>query len=113
MEWNKCTVLSFIESYRSYDLLWDSNHPDYKDRDKRRHAMVELATSYNADRSDIEKKIRNLQSQFGRELRLIKEYEQAGKTYNSKWFAFKNLVFLDSMRRTVKVKKTSAADEVS
>lgn len=113
MEWNRNKVISFIERYRSCEILWDARHPDYKDRDKRREAMTEIAASFNTDRSEVEKKIRNLQSQFGRELRLIKEYENAGRLYESKWFAFKNLMFLmDTTKRNSKPKKPTVADGV-
>lgn len=113
MDWSRYKVIEFINRFRSMEILWDHKHPHFKDRHKRRDALAEIAAEFETEKSEIEKKIRNLQSQFGRELRLMREHQEDGKTYDSKWFAFNKLTFLlNSGKRTIKGKRWIIEDEV-
>ena len=97
MDWNNEQVLALIELYRSRNVLWDSKNPFYKDRNKRHDALMEIAQELNADKTEIEKKIRYLQSHFSRELKKVKKCKSGDgleDVYISKWFAFKSMMFL-------------------
>jgi len=51
------TTLKLIEDFQARSCLWDVASLDYKNRNKRRDAMQELAIKYGVSDSEMEKKI--------------------------------------------------------
>lgn len=98
MEWSEDKTLNLIEMYRERPFLWNSRLTDYKNRNKRHDALLEISVSFGTEKDEIEKKIRYLLSHFAREIKKEKESAKSGSStseiYQSKWFAYKSLLFL-------------------
>lgn len=62
-----------IEMYRDRSLLWDPTNSQYKNKNKRHDGLMEIAISFGIDKLDVEKKMKNVQSQFAREKKKEKE----------------------------------------
>ncbi|VVC24086.1 MADF domain [Cinara cedri] len=91
-------TIYFIETYRDRSLSWDPNNSQYKNKNKRRDGLTEIAISFGMEKFDVEKKIKNLQSRFAREKKKEKESRKtgsgAGEAYTSKWFGYDSMLFL-------------------
>ncbi|XP_068204943.1 transcription factor Adf-1-like [Palaemon carinicauda] len=90
-------IVQLIECYRGYPLLWDPTHAQYKHRFKRADAWREIAENIQMERNEVEKKMKNLVTQFQRELKKRQEKKSgdgAEDTYKSQWFSFSMMVFL-------------------
>jgi hypothetical protein len=53
-------TLAFIEDYRSFTALWDTNHKDYTNKIKRSDALNALATNYKMSVKEVKNKIKSL-----------------------------------------------------
>src|SRR5215470_10435319 len=94
--WSNSRSLELIELYRRYEVLWNPISDDYKDRNKKSDAWDVIAKEMNAERSDIERKMRNLLCHFYRESRKVSKSKSGSgisDVYESKWFAFRSLLF--------------------
>ncbi|CAG9790284.1 unnamed protein product [Diatraea saccharalis] len=89
--WSNENVYKLIEMFQAGELLWNTISEDYKDRNKKHDAWMEIASEFNVDKKVIEKKIRSLVGQFNRE---SKSKSGAGGDESIKWFAYKKLMFL-------------------
>lgn len=97
MEWSREKTAQLIEIYRGYPLLWDPTHALYKHRFKRADAWREIAENIQMERDEVEKKMKNLVTQFRRELKKSQEKKSGDGTedaYKSQWFAFSIMLFL-------------------
>ncbi|XP_049880179.1 uncharacterized protein LOC126376673 [Pectinophora gossypiella] len=98
MEWDEETTLKLINLYHIKELLWNPKHLDHKCRPKRFDALNEMANELNTNVTEIERKIKNLTSQYYRERKKTIESKKSGTSadfvHESKWFAFKSLNFL-------------------
>lgn len=95
MEWSKQTTLKLIDLYRDKPVLWNQTHCDYKNKRKRFAAWADISNELNIDKGELEKKIKNVNSQFLRELKRLKETKTSpDDKYESHWFAFDSLLFL-------------------
>ncbi|XP_011870220.1 PREDICTED: uncharacterized protein LOC105563327 [Vollenhovia emeryi] len=98
-EWPYDKVLQLIALFQQRPLLWDSQCEAYKDRQKRHEATLELAAHFNVERDEIERKLKNLQSHFYREVKKEVQTKSSAGTgttgiYRSKWFAYNAMRFL-------------------
>lgn len=108
MEWTKDQTLRLIQAFKDKELLWNASNEDYKDRTKKNEAWKEIANIFNVERSDIEKKVRNLIGQFHRELkRNPAKTDDEDDGERSKWFAFKSLLFLRNKPRVQRMREVS------
>ncbi|VVC25889.1 MADF domain [Cinara cedri] len=73
MNWSDEQTISFIEMYRDRSLLWDPTNSLYKNKNRRHDGLMEIAISFGMEKFDVEKKTKNLQSQFAREKKKEKE----------------------------------------
>lgn len=96
MEWPYDKVLQLIALFQQRPLLWDTQCDAYKDRQKRHEVTLELAARFNVEKDEIERKLKNLQSHFYREVKKEEQSKSAGTTgiYRSKWFAYNAMRFL-------------------
>lgn len=96
MEWSREKICELIEEFKTKEVLWDSSNMEYKNKQKKSDAWQEIAENINAEKSEVEKKVKSLIGQFQRETKKTKTKSGDGTddTYDSKWFAFKNLMFL-------------------
>lgn len=99
MEWSRLDIYKLIREYQSRPLLWDTEDENYKCRFKKTHALSEIAETIGIDQLECEKKLRNLVSQFHREVKKMKET----KHYHSKWFAFETMMFLEDRKKSYEV----------
>ncbi|XP_016951486.1 uncharacterized protein LOC108025482 [Drosophila biarmipes] len=94
MEWTREKTLLLIGEYRSRRGLWDMTCDDYRKKDVKQRLLNEVSQVLggNIPINELEKKFHTLRTQYHREISRMKRKEP----YNSKWFGFKNLVFLSS-----------------
>lgn len=96
-KWSTENTCKLIELYREHPLLWDPKHKEYKNRFKKADAIKEICIALNTNSvEDVEKKIRNINSQYMRERRNYKKLKKsgAGKHFRSKWFGYELMSFL-------------------
>lgn len=96
MEWSRLEIYKLIKEYKSRSLLWDTEDENYKCRFRKTQALAEIAESIGIDQLECEKKLRNLVSQFQREVKKIKQTP----SYRSKWFAFETMMFLEDRKKS-------------
>ncbi|XP_072386709.1 uncharacterized protein [Diabrotica undecimpunctata] len=105
MEWNEENTQNLLDMYHERPVLWNSRLADYKDRNKRRDALLEISVSFGVEKEEIKKKIRYLLSHFAREVKKEKDSEKSGngteETYKSKWFAYKLMEFLKDKNKPI------------
>lgn len=106
MEWTKDQTLRLIQAFKERESLWNSTIEDYKDRAKKVEAWKEIAEIFHLERSDVERKMRNLIGQFQRELkRNPAKTEDEDDPDRSKWFAFRHLLFLKHKPRVPRIRE--------
>ncbi|CAG5047721.1 unnamed protein product [Parnassius apollo] len=76
--WDDSAVLLLIEKYQENELLWNSRHMDFKNRNKRNDAFRDIAFVFNIASSEIERKLKNLSSHYFREKRKYEESKRSG-----------------------------------
>ncbi|XP_064091706.1 uncharacterized protein LOC135205269 isoform X3 [Macrobrachium nipponense] len=97
MEWTREEVATLIDLYRSHTILWDPWDEEFKNRAKKTDAWKAISECMQKERIEVEKKMKNLISQFYREVKKMREKKVTqgyGIIYNSSWFAFESLKFL-------------------
>lgn len=57
MEWSNEDVLMFISVNGNRPVLWDLFLPEYKESNRRHDGFQEIATHFNTDKNEIEKKL--------------------------------------------------------
>lgn len=108
MEWCNDSVLQLINAYRIRPVLWNSSDPYYKNKNKKEDAWGEIADMMKTDSAEIKKKIQSLLASFRREKQKLKTTSGMGaeEVYDTKWFAFKSLLFLKDKNRPVQTEDT-------
>jgi len=94
MEWTREKTLQLINEYRQRRGLWDMTCDEYRKKDVKQRLLNEVSDVLGGNIAipELEKKFHTLRTQYHREISRMKRKEP----YNSKWFGFKNLVFLSS-----------------
>ncbi|XP_060649419.1 uncharacterized protein LOC132786781 [Drosophila nasuta] len=94
MEWTREKTLLLINEYRQRRGLWDMTCDEYRKKDVKQRLLNEVSEVLGGNIAipELEKKFHTLRTQYHREISRMKRKEP----YNSKWFGFKNLVFLSS-----------------
>lgn len=101
--WPRSKTLRFIQVYKSLEFLWNPAHIYYLDKNKRHNALEEMARIFDTSKHVVERKIMDLQTNFGKEIKKMKRgIRGEGDRYISKWFALKALTFLLERRRRYK-----------
>ncbi|KAK4878977.1 hypothetical protein RN001_007123 [Aquatica leii] len=127
IEWNDVNVLRLIELDREREILWNWKLKEYKNKNKRHDALLEIAVLFGVSKEEVDKKIRYLLSHFAREVKKENDTNKSGngsdERYKSKSFAFKNLLFLRDRNKpkgstdtedngTVDIEKKEATEEL-
>lgn len=91
--WDAHTTFKFISLYKSNPCLYDTKHPDYKNRMERQMAindMVEDMEIPNFFNVQCKGKIKNIRSAYCQDLKKIKIAERGGYVYTPScaWFKF-------------------------
>ncbi|XP_077270348.1 uncharacterized protein LOC143901733 [Temnothorax americanus] len=115
MEWTRDKTLELLREYQQRRVLWDWNARGYRDRQKRKRAIQELAERLSCNTLEVEKKITNLKCQYSREVHKIQNSRDAATgpddVYVSKWFAFKAMQFLQFGTRRYSKRKKKVTEE--
>ncbi|XP_014239661.1 uncharacterized protein LOC106661059 [Cimex lectularius] len=94
MEWSEQLTLQLIEVYRTKEELWNTKHPNYYNKIKKNDAWNDLAGHFQTTANECKRKINNLLSGMRREKVKMKKTQGRSDVYESRWYAFKNLLFL-------------------
>ncbi|KAL5283875.1 hypothetical protein ACFFRR_006267 [Megaselia abdita] len=91
MEWSNSDCIKLIEQYRQQTVLWDRDDRNHKDKRSRFQSWTEIANHFGCTKAEVERKMNVLLTQYRREKqKMIVEQRRA-----SKWYAFKDFIFLD------------------
>ncbi|KRT82767.1 Myb/SANT-like transcription factor, partial [Oryctes borbonicus] len=92
-KWTKRTALELIAGYKRKPFLWNKDHKDYRCRERRSKAMVQLAATFEVEPKHVKKKIETLIRTYRSHLHAVmKITKELGQTdYESTWFAYKAL----------------------
>jgi len=97
--WNEERVKELIDLYRQYNLLWDSRHPDFKNRAKKNEAIKEMGCLLNCESLEVERKIQVILAQYRRTRLKLTNLKRAGATEEEMdknlWYGYKLLRFLE------------------
>lgn len=102
--------------YRDRPQFWVSTNEEYKNKNKRHDLLTKIADPFGIEKSEAEKKIKNLQSQFSRERKREKDSQKTSsgtdEIYQSKWFAYGRLLFLTVKNKPRKTLDTEVSNNV-
>lgn len=79
MEWNEESTLLLIETYRNYEILWDTKHPLYYNKIRKNDAWEEVAKQLGTTDEACKKKMTSVLATLRREKSKIKKSEGTGK----------------------------------
>ncbi|XP_053618252.1 uncharacterized protein LOC128679819 [Plodia interpunctella] len=117
MEWDDEKYLTLINLYHEKEVLWNPKHPDHKSRPKRFDSLNEIANHFKTNVSEIERKIKNLTSQYYRERKKVTDSKKSGIgtdcVYQSKWFAYKSFSFLQNKNTPTAMIDSETSNESS
>lgn len=113
--WTVEEVGNLIEAYREHTNLWDPKDMDYKNRIKKADSYKEIASMFNITSMEVERKIRNIISQYQRERRTYKKMKKsgAGHVFKPKWFGYNAMSFLHDKNKPRKGTQIGVEIEVS
>ncbi|KAL4720281.1 hypothetical protein ACJJTC_000077 [Scirpophaga incertulas] len=98
MEWSEEKCLTLIELYRNNPVLWDPQDANFKNKNLKEDAWVEIGRGMDISGEMCKNKMKILLSGFRREKSKQKKSSGTGKgaseIYRSNWFAFEALSFL-------------------
>ncbi|XP_013191378.1 uncharacterized protein LOC106135574 [Amyelois transitella] len=94
MEWNRERTSLFIQLIKERPVIWDVMLEDYKDKYKRKDAMLEVAKIFGITGKEVHLKWISLKGQFSREKKKVTELKRGSGPedfYVSKWFAYQEM----------------------
>ncbi|XP_069361116.1 uncharacterized protein [Maniola hyperantus] len=99
--WTCEEVLSLIEYFKKYPNLWDKCNIYYKSKIKKHNAYKEMAEVFQTNTTEIDRKIKNIISQYQRERRYYKKFKKSGVGGNfiAKWFGYHAMSFMHDENR--------------
>ncbi|XP_023017068.2 uncharacterized protein [Leptinotarsa decemlineata] len=102
-QWTVEECSNLIEIYRKHPNLWNTSHIDYKNRMKKYDSLKEIAQQFETKHEEIERKMKNLISQYQRERRNYKKLKKlgAGHTFKAKWFGYSAMCFLHDKNKPI------------
>ncbi|CAH0560412.1 unnamed protein product [Brassicogethes aeneus] len=100
-QWTTEEVSNLIESYRAHTNLWNPKNTEYKNRIKKMDSLKEIAKLFNTNFNEVERKIKNLITQYQRERRNYKNMKKsgAGQIFKPKWFGYNSMLFLNDKNK--------------
>lgn len=96
MRWSENQTFEFVKLYFRYEYLWNTEHEDYKLKDRRLKAYRDIVSEFKTltdislSISELKAKIKNLRSTYTQELNKIKCRSGPDYTYEPKikWFSY-------------------------
>ncbi|XP_016657000.1 uncharacterized protein LOC107882709 [Acyrthosiphon pisum] len=106
-KWTTEETCKLIELYRESPILWDAKNLNHKNKFKTADALKEIAFTFNTDSSEIDRKLKNVYSQYTRERRNYKAMKKsgAGKEFHAKWFGYELMSFLQDKNKPRKTRE--------
>lgn len=77
-KWSVEDTCKLIELYRESPILWNAKDLNHKNKLKTANALKEIATILHTNVNEIDRKLKNLYSQYTREIRNHKSMEKSG-----------------------------------
>lgn len=99
VKWSVEDTEKLIQTYQSYQNLWNVDHPEFYNRSKRKTTFVEIASIFQIPPLEVERKLKNMRSQYLRERRQAEMMSKNGLNYKPKWFGYMSMSFLDNKIR--------------
>ncbi|XP_076397834.1 uncharacterized protein LOC100881882 [Megachile rotundata] len=112
--WTVEKTLKLIEDLRREPCLWDRKCEEFKNKEKKRDAMNNLAEKNGVTSAELERKIHSMKTQFYRERRkLFNTKRSNAASKNSNWFGYMPLMFLirKSETKSSNVQSTNVKEE--
>lgn len=95
-------IRKMVTLYKSKRLLWDSELPEYYNRNRREDVWREISLSMNVPVKELKKKMTSLLGSYrrekSREKKSLLRRSGKGNVYKSKWFAFTWFAFLSNKK---------------
>ena len=113
--WTVEEINRLIKVWSNHEVLYNTRHPDYYRREKRSVAMADLQEKLGGvNLVDIVRKMENLRSYFGREIKRIHDNETPVGSLQgqSRWAYFDSLLFLQGHMNQKRV-NTRSDEEVT
>lgn len=96
--WSRKEIFSLIAQWEHHPELWDMKNKNFRNKIKKQKLIAELASKFNVDESEINRKLHNLRTQFHQELRKIARRQgdvlNGNGTYQSSWEFFNAMCFI-------------------
>lgn len=111
-KWNIEDTCKLIELYRESTILWDASSPNYKNKFKKADALKVIAIQLNTDANEIDRKLKNVYSQYSRERRAYKAMKKsgAGREFRAKWFGYELMSFLQDKNKARKSREAGLTE---
>ena len=77
-KWSTEETCKLIELYREYSLLWDPTCIYYKNKFKKADAFKAIGNLLNVTQVEVDRKLRNTNSQFFRQRRVYEKMRKSG-----------------------------------
>lgn len=95
MRWSENETYQFVQLYLNQEYLWNTEHENYKVKEKRLQAYRDIITEFHSSTgislsvSELKAKIKNLRSTYTQELGKIKQRSSPDYKYTPtiKWFS--------------------------
>ena len=98
--WLEDEIERLIDMWRRKPLLYDTKDENYYRPEKRKEAIDEMSAVLNISAADIQRKIENLRTYFGKEKGKISKSKKSGTApehlYVPKWSFYNSLLFLEN-----------------
>lgn len=94
MDWSNELVLSFLEHYKCYDVIWDPNHPEHKNKSSVIDAWELLRKEMGTDMTvaDLKRKKDALMATYRTLIKKIQIAKDNGDgQYKPSWFCYSTM----------------------
>lgn len=83
-KWNNENIITFLETYEKYDVLWNIENEKYRNRNARDEGMKKLVKELNSkgmvvDIEEIRKRIKTIKTVYSQELMKIEKSKNSGR----------------------------------
>lgn len=111
-KWNVDDTCKLIELYRESPILWDATNLNYKNKFKKADALKEIGMQLSTDTNEIDRKLKNVYSQYSRERRAYKAMKKsgAGRDFRAKWFGYDLMSFLQDKNKPRKSREAGLTE---
>lgn len=113
-KWSVEDTCTLIELYRGWPILWDAKNPFHKNKLRTAVALNEIGTALNTEPKEVERKLKNVYSQYARERRNYTNMKKsgAGRGFRAKWFGYTLMSFLHDKNNTARKSHDAELPEI-